>query len=96
MDLFDAASKGDYTTAKALLEAGADPNMHDDNDKVGPLHAAIINHPDNLALIELLLTYGADPTMRRADAKNSSSMELAKQFAPKAYALMCAFMPSEH
>ena len=58
----------DPTAIEALLQAGADPNVRDD-DKSTPLHWAARRNP-NPAVIEALLRAGADPN---AQSKSKST-----------------------
>jgi uncharacterized protein len=55
---------GSVETARALLEAGADPNARSNNDLwVLPLHSAVSGaHPE---IVELLLVAGVDPNARQ-------------------------------
>jgi len=55
------AWRSDTASAKALLEAGADPNARGEMEET-PLHVAIRDH--NVELVSLLLRFGADPELR--------------------------------
>lgn len=60
---------GRVDTAKALLEAGADPNVPAANPfQVRPLHSAAANRKQEAshALCELLLEHGAEPNVQQA------------------------------
>lgn len=58
--LHGAAIYNNHGAAKALLEAGAQPDIE---DKYGntPLSRAVHSYGDDLSVISLLLRYGADP-----------------------------------
>jgi ankyrin repeat protein len=59
--LHDAAAKGDFTEMSRLIDAGYDINARDE-DESNPLHCAI--GTNNLAVVRLLLSHGADTTLR--------------------------------
>lgn len=64
-----AAYFGRVETARALLEAGADPNVPAANSfQVRPIHSAAANRkaPESLALCRLLLENGANPNVKQA------------------------------
>jgi ankyrin repeat protein len=73
-----AAGLNRLSIAKALLEAGADPNIGNALD-TRPLHVAVAalqnregeEHPPNLRLAQLLLTFGADPDARDYDGRKA-------------------------
>ncbi len=82
-------SRKDVAGAKALLEAGADPNAIGDMGET-PLHVAI--RQGALAAIEALLMAGANADIRSefgdsprtmAAAKNGDMARLLKRAAPK-------------
>ena len=60
-----AANGGNRETAEALLESGADVNIHHRRSGKTALHLAVGN--DNLWLTGLLLEAGANPMLRDAD-----------------------------
>ena len=55
------AWRNDNASARALLQAGADPNARGEMEET-PLHVAIRNR--NAELVSLLLQFGADPDLR--------------------------------
>ena len=66
MPLHSATAGGHLETARALLEAGADPNARQADEFV-PLHAAAQN--GQVEMIELLLKFGADPNLANSEGK---------------------------
>lgn len=53
----------DFEACKLLLEAGADPNLHDTFDGASAiLYAASIRNPATLEFLKLLLSFGANPS----------------------------------
>jgi ankyrin repeat protein len=60
-------NKGIPRCAVFLLKAKATPNIQDNIGKMTPLHFAVTK--DNYPLIDVLLEYGADPTIQNASGK---------------------------
>lgn len=69
--LHSASAVGDSDAARALLEAGADPNARQQGGFT-PLHAAA--HNDDVALTRLLLDHGADPALANDDGQDSRAL----------------------
>lgn len=60
--LMVAIANENYKSFKALLEAGANPNIHDSYDGTSAIiMAADLEEPDNIKFLKLLLQYKADP-----------------------------------
>jgi len=59
--LFEAAKEGDSTTMHHLLDSGVSPKQADYDGRT-PLHLAAAHGA--LAVLEILLTHGADPSVR--------------------------------
>jgi len=81
--LFDACLAGEDTRVRAMLKAGADPNhLAPPPGRQRPLHRVCEywitspKHSGHDRCIDLLLTAGADPTLR-ANATNMRPVELA-------------------
>jgi hypothetical protein len=59
-------------TVKVLLENGANPNDARAYDRLTPLHMAVYYNRENpraAAIVQLLLDYGADPSLRTSSGK---------------------------
>lgn len=59
-------------TVEVLLENGANPNDARAYDRLTPLHRAVYynrENPSAAAIVQLLLDYGADPSLRTASGK---------------------------
>lgn len=61
MELLSAAIEGDLKAVKELLSHGAGPNFQNDSGDTALILASFNNYP---ALAELLLSHGADPTLK--------------------------------
>lgn len=57
-DLIIAVKGADVDAIEALLNDGADINMHEDGYQRTPLHAAVVE--DNVQMVRFILTRGAD------------------------------------
>lgn len=64
---------------KALLSAGSNPNLPDDDDGNYPLHFAVLNK--NLALVKALVNAGANPKAKNKSGQ--SVVDLAKAIKNK-------------
>jgi ankyrin repeat protein len=62
---------GDRESVRALLEAGADPNVRQQGGYT-PLHTAA--HNDDAELARLLLDHGADPAVKTDDGQTAADM----------------------
>lgn len=69
-----AVARGDLASLEALLEAGGDPNLPQQQG-VTPLHSAA--HTGNAAAVELLLRHGAAPAAR--DEQGGSAADHARE-----------------
>ena len=78
--LHSAAAARDVAAVRALLEAGADPNVRQQGGFTPLLAAA---HADDPALVQLLLDHGADPSQAADDGRDPASMA-----GPKTKALL--------
>lgn len=83
---------------RQLLELGADPN-HDDHDGFPPLIAALTKlrpvrgswaRPDAIDVIELLLSYGADPNQRGFNDYTALHQAVAERSLPAIELLLAA------
>jgi ankyrin repeat protein len=57
-----ACSNGKGASVRALLEIGADPNLRDEGGMT-PLHYSIKDQNQNLNVVEILLSHGADSNL---------------------------------
>jgi ankyrin repeat protein len=69
--LHSAVAARDHDAARALLEAGADPNCVQQGGFTPLLAAA---HQDDAELAELLLRHGADPALAADDGRDPAAM----------------------
>jgi ankyrin repeat protein len=69
--LHSAVSVHDQDSVRALLAAGADPDVRQQRGYT-PLHGAA--HSDDAAVVALLLEYGADRTARTDDGQTPADM----------------------
>lgn len=69
--LHAAAAAGDHDSARALLEAGADPNVRQQGGYT-PLHSAA--HSGDVELVRLLLVHGADPALVTDDGQDGRAL----------------------
>lgn len=75
--LWWAAARGDWESARTLLNCGADPNLAD-SEKWTPLHMALRTRSPNLETIDLMLRCGAD--VLRVDAEGRNVLHCAAEF----------------
>jgi uncharacterized protein len=61
----------DHASVRALLAAGADPNVRQQGGYT-PLHSAA--HSDDAELVRLLLAHGADPALTADDGRTAADM----------------------
>ena len=66
-----AAANADPSSLKALLAAGADPNLRD-KEGLTPLHVAA--YSQNATHAQLLLEGGADPALKTNAGRDPTSM----------------------
>lgn len=69
--IHSACAASNYEIAKLLLEAGANPNVKQQQD-LTPLHSAA--HHRELALVQLLLSYHADISARSTQGQTPAQM----------------------
>ena len=69
--IHSASAVGDHDSVRALLEAGANPNVRQQGGFT-PLHTAA--HNDDATLARLLLDHGADPSLAADDGKTPRDM----------------------
>jgi ankyrin repeat protein len=69
--LHSATAARDHDAVRALLEAGADPNVRQQGGFT-PLLAAV--HADDPELTRMLLDHGADRTMAADDGRDPAAM----------------------
>ena len=84
--LLDAVKARDLEATRALLDAGADPNVPGPYDEL-PLGAAVyagINHPDAKSVVSLLLARGADPL--KVGSFGNTALETAAELGADAMA----------
>jgi ankyrin repeat protein len=81
-----AANEGHYEAAQLLIEAGADPNLVDE-DLLGYTAISLAADRDDLGMVRLLLTHGADPTLKIG--LNSSALDIARRHLAKPELLEC-------
>lgn len=81
-----AANEGHYEAAKLLIEAGADPNRFDE-DLLGYTAISQAADRDDIHMVRLLLTHGADPTL--AVGLTSSALDVARQHIARPELLEC-------
>jgi ankyrin repeat protein len=65
--LHAACASAQIESARMLLQAGADPNVRQQQDFT-PVHSAAAGH---VQLVRLLLEHGADPNLRSADGRSA-------------------------
>jgi uncharacterized protein YdhG (YjbR/CyaY superfamily)/ankyrin repeat protein len=81
-----AVNEGHYDAAKVLLEAGADPNLIDE-DHLGFTAISLAADRDDLDMVRLLLDHGADPAL--SIGLNSSALDVARRHIDKPELLEC-------
>lgn len=81
-----AANEGHYEAAQLLIEAGANPNLVDE-DFLSYTAISLAADRDDLGMVRLLLTHGADPTL--AIGLNSSALDIARKHLAKPELLEC-------
>ena len=69
--LHSAVAARDHDAARALLEAGADPDPRQQGGYTPLLAAA---HSDDAAMVELLLRHGADRGLAADDGRDPAAM----------------------
>jgi uncharacterized protein len=69
--LHSAVAVRDHDATRALLEAGANPDVRQQGGYT-PLHSAA--HNDDAELVRLLLDHGADPALRTDDGQTAADM----------------------
>ena len=69
--IHSASAVGDHDSVRALLEAGANPNVRQ-RGGFTPLHTAA--HNDDMTLARLLLDHGADPAVTDDAGKTPREM----------------------
>jgi ankyrin repeat protein len=74
--LLHALEVESYDTVEVLLEAGADPNIFDNNGR-SPLSKAITQGREDRKFVEMLLEHGADPTA--SNGSRESVLEWVKK-----------------
>ncbi|HET7535545.1 MAG TPA: ankyrin repeat domain-containing protein [Candidatus Didemnitutus sp.] len=80
--------------ARWLLENGANPNVVCRDVKETALHAAV-RRGYSTAIIELMLKYGADPALRRADGRTSLDLAVRGGHGELVAALLKHGMPDD-
>lgn len=75
--LLAAVRQNQYHAAKALLEAGADPNFQVEGDKKTALHWAAVNN--NPELVALLIRYHAELDMKDSDNHTATHIAILEE-----------------
>ena len=78
-ELFYAAGGGDLPRAKAAIEAGANPNVREDEREDTPLMRAAAN--SHAKMVRYLLDHGADPKLRNEN--DSAALDMTTDPALK-------------
>jgi ankyrin repeat protein len=80
--LMAASKKGNFDTAKILLEKGANLNATSDQDvHLGETALILASRKGHLNLVELLLSNGADKEIRNAEGQSAFDVAMTKTHA---------------
>lgn len=89
--LIRAVRQGDTEKARALLEAGADPNLQDENGWLPLWHAVVCG---SLPMVDLLIDAGADITLCQRNGHSALRMATAYGHSDIAHRLWNAAKPT--